>query len=205
MSLPATSLGQLSEHDARTLTDQIVGTLTTAHGLIVQAFQGRADLALGYVSWDAYCATEFAGNRMVRLDREQRREIVAEMRSVGMSTRAIGSALGTPQRTIADDVTGLSETAQTVTSLDGRRRPAQRVDRETGEVDPPARATPRRALPDAFFDASYDLTKAVERVTRLAEDDRFPQNAEQVAAKHRDDLIRARDALQGVINRLPSA
>lgn len=63
----------------------------------------------------------------------------------------------------------------------------------------------RRPLPDAFFDAAHDLIKAVERVTRLAEDDRFPQNAEQVTARHRSDLNRAIDALQSVVNRLPSA
>lgn len=70
---------------------------------------------------------------------------------------------------------------------------------------PEPKAPPRRALTDQFFDAAYDLTKAVERVGRLAADDRFPQNAEKVAAKHRSDLLHAIDGLQSVINRLPSA
>lgn len=89
--------------------------------------------------------------------------------------------------------------AHTVTGIDGKtyKRP---------DPKPAApKATPRRALPDQFFDAAYDLGKAVDRVVRLADDDRFPQNAEKVAAKHRNDLLQAIDGLQSVINRLPSA
>ena len=71
---------------------------------------------------------------MVRLDRHQRQAIVAEMRGAGMSTRAISAGLGTPQRTIADDVHRLSETAQSapemVVSLDGHRRPATHPPRQ---------------------------------------------------------------------------
>lgn len=63
----------------------------------------------------------------------------------------------------------------------------------------------RRPLPEAFWQASYDLTKVAERIARLADDDRFPQNAKQVATANRGDLLRAIDALQSVVNRLPSA
>lgn len=65
------------------------------------------------------------------------------------------------------------------------------------------RATPRRALPDQFFTATYDAVKKVESLHRLIGDDRFPQNAEKVAAKHRNDLLRTRDLLEQVINALP--
>lgn len=94
----------LSPADARALTDRIRQTLHVGHNLIVEAFKGSAWSVLGYSSWDAYCAGEFAGARMVRLDREQRREIVAEMRQAGMSSRAIASGLGTPARTVARDL-----------------------------------------------------------------------------------------------------
>lgn len=83
------------------------------------------------------------------------------------------------------------------------RRPVTGLDGKTYTRPPAApRATPRRPLPDQFFDAAYDMTRAVEKVARLTEDDRFPQNVEKVAAKHRSDLIRARDLLQQVIDRL---
>lgn len=124
----------LSATDARTLTDRIRGGLSVAYDGLVQAWEGRADLALGYESWDAYCAGEFTEGRMVRLDREQRREIVSSMRAAGMSTRAIGAGLGVPQSTVDRDVrstdpNGSVEPAS-VTSLDGRTRPATRPPRE---------------------------------------------------------------------------
>lgn len=66
------------------------------------------------------------------------------------------------------------------------------------------KAAPRRALPDQFFDAAYDLTKVTERIDRLVNDDRFPQNAEKVGAKHRADLLRAVELLSRALDRLPS-
>lgn len=60
-------------------------------------------------------------------------------------------------------------------------------------------ARPRRPITDAFRDASYDLVKAAERVSRLAADDRFPRNAEQVGRVCRHDLLRAADLVSAVI------
>ena len=62
----------------------------------------------------------------------------------------------------------------------------------------------RRPLTDAFRDAAWDLTKNVERLERLVLDDRFPRNAEQVARMSRNDLLRARDLLAAVIDRVPN-
>lgn len=78
-----------------------------------------------------------------------------------------------------------------------------RIAREKADPTKP-RATSRRGLPDSFFDAAYDLTKAAERVARLTADDRFPQNAETVAAKHRSDLLRAIELLSKALDRFPS-
>lgn len=63
----------------------------------------------------------------------------------------------------------------------------------------------RRPLTDTFHDTTHDLRKITERLVRLTEDDRFPHNAEKVATANRSDLLRAIDALQSVINRLPEA
>lgn len=71
---------------------------------------------------------------------------------------------------------------------------------------PAADTKPRRSpLPDSFWRATYDLTKKVESLTRLVDDDRFPQNAEKVATANRSDLVRAIDALQRVVDRLDRA
>lgn len=75
-----------------------------------------------------------------------------------------------------------------------------------GKTYTPREQKPRRKpITDAFFTASYDLGKRIESVHRLTEDDRFPQNAEKVAASHRNDLLRYRDLLEQVIDRLPEA
>lgn len=95
-------------------------------------------------------------------------------------------------------VTGLDGKAYT----DGRKytRPALTPQPQPAE---PATHPRRRALTDAFFDAVYDLIKKAESVHRLIEDDRFPQNAEKVAAKHRNDLLRTRDLIDQVLAQLP--
>lgn len=66
------------------------------------------------------------------------------------------------------------------------------------------RKSNRRPLVDAFRDAAYDLVKSVERVERLALDDRFPRNAEQVGRTCRADLLRAGDLLAAVVDRVPN-
>lgn len=64
--------------------------------------------------------------------------------------------------------------------------------------------TPRRKpITDSFADATTAMTKAVKRVEAIAADDRFDKNADQIAI-YASDLIRARDALQRVIEKLPS-
>lgn len=84
-------------------------------------------------------------------------------------------------------------------------RPAV-IGRDGKTYTPRTQSKPRRkSLPDSFFTATYDLGKRIESVHRLTEDDRFPQNAEKVATAHRNDLLRYRDLLEQVINRLPEA
>ncbi len=165
---------------------------------VIAAYAARDWEALGYESWDAYLDGEY-GEHRVRLPREQRREIVAGMSAAGMSTRAIGSAVGVHHDTVHRDVQATvgnptDGEPRTVLSLDGRERPASRrptdeivrvepgadevVDAEL--VDEPARPEPpkvkRRPLPEVFTDTSRDFARAAERLARLTEDDRFPKN-----------------------------
>lgn len=79
-----------------------------------------------------------------------------------------------------------------ITGIDGKR------------YTPPApRAPQRKPLTDEFRSASLDLDRIVGRVTKLADDDRFKKNADQISQSYLHDLIRARDALQRVIDQLP--
>ena len=213
--------------------------------LLEEAKEGNVHVALGYPSWPAYIA-DVMGDEPLRLSRDDRREIVHYLTGEGMSTRAIGSALGVGNKTIARDLLERSRVSNdtraaelhiphdpcpdeaptdvidaevvigdelrpstpaprvghrpTVTGLDGKTYAAPPpLDRRAAPLDPR-----RKPLTDAIFDAVYDLGKKAETVRRLIEDDRFPQNAEKVAAKHRNDLLRTRDLIDQVIALLPT-
>lgn len=197
----------------RSLAESIADRVDLLAAKVREARDGQAHAALGYGSWTAYVSAEFA-DVLPRLDREPRRELVAALAETGMSTRAIAPVVNASQRTISNDLSNVAHLASAhsvaETGPEGERDvpsvqsrpPVTGLDGKT-YTRPTPKTTPRRALPDQFFDAAFDLSKAVDRVARLADDDRFPQNAEKVAAKHRDDLIRARDALDGVIARMP--
>lgn len=59
----------------------------------------------------------------------------------------------------------------------------------------------RNPLPDQFFKAIYDLQKNIERVERLIEDDRFQQNKEQIALRHKSDLLRSAELLEELLHK----
>lgn len=65
-----------------------------------------------------------------------------------------------------------------------------------------APAPRRKPITDAFDSANLDVRRAVERVVRLAGDDRFTKNKDKIKASNLSDLVRVRDALNGVINQL---
>jgi hypothetical protein len=83
----------LTKEEARQLTNQIRAGLGLIWGLIVQAYEERADVALGYESWDLYCHVEFDAYHL-RVPRDDRKEVVKSMRAAGMNYREIESATG---------------------------------------------------------------------------------------------------------------
>lgn len=70
----------------------------------------------------------------------------------------------------------------------------------------PAPAVPtqqrRRPLPESFDTAVFNLKRAVDTVARLAADDRLEKNKDQISGSNLSDLVRVRDAINGVINTL---
>jgi len=155
------------------------------------------------------------------LTREQKRDLIADSLRADpqLSNREHAGRTGASHPTVAGVRNELEaderlESFTSRTSADGRERPASQPERpvvaaddgaEIVEDEPtPAESKQRRyPLPEAFWQATRDLTKVSQRIERLVEDDRFTRNADEVATLYRSDLIRARDALQGVINRLP--
>lgn len=130
---------EISHSQARDLTDRIKVGVEAIWELIKQAYQSRAWAALGYNSWDDYCTREFGTSR-IRLPREERQEVVASMREIGMSTRAIASATGDSPRTVrrAIDSAGAFAPPAPVTGTDGKTyTPKPRPEQEP-ESDTPA-------------------------------------------------------------------
>lgn len=197
--------------------------------LLKEAQERAVHEVLGFASWTAYLAATFADQPMV-LPTAERREIVGMLAAEGMSTRAIAPIVGVSDRTVSADMkaqvrndfapaplavdtsTGeITETAGAVSATTPQPAPAPApvtgLDGKT-YTRPAAPVVPqskRRPLADAIDDAAHDVTKAVERLARLLEDDRFPQNAEKVATRNRGDLLRAAEALAGVLDRLAAS
>lgn len=94
-------------------------------------------VTLGYQSWTAYVRDLF-GDEPLRLARDVRRELVAELADAGMSTRAIAPIVGVSHMQVANDVR-----EQGVKNFTPEPAPVESegftVNPTTGEViDPPA-------------------------------------------------------------------
>jgi hypothetical protein len=118
----------LDEADARRLTQRIHLVLSSVADqldkladLVAKAKAGDAHIAMGYRSWPAYVAGEFA-DLGVRLNRDDRRELVASLATMGMSTRAIAQVVGMSQATVNRDRPRESDDspAREVTGMDGK-------------------------------------------------------------------------------------
>ena len=201
MNLVARS--SMSADDARRLTERIRLTAHSArdsieklHVLVAEAKDGNAHEALGYASWTAYLA-DVLGEEPLRLARDQRQELVGYLSGEGMSTRAIAPIVGVSKSTVQNWTDETPTRPATVTSLDGRLRPATRpeppaaVDHATGEVLDQPRTTNRRAITDTARDLGLDLRKLADRMQRFNDDDRRPRNKDAVAAHLRHHLAHA--------------
>lgn len=202
--------------EARALTDQIKVAVSVSWQLVARAYVERAWAALGYGSWDDYMTREFGDSRL-RLPREERDEVVASLREQGLSVRAIAAATGTGRGTVARTLAGvpngtpeqsaidvtpdLFDTAPTPDESPVEPVAVKGTDGKT--YAPKAKATPKRsALPDAAMKAGHELRKATERLNRIAEDDRFNANKEQVATHLRGHLQYAVEVCQDLLDQL---
>ena len=112
---------------AQLLTRQLRDALQLAVDLVQRAIEGRAWLALGYESWADYCAAELPqlAELVKRAPVDERRGVVVALRDAGHSLRAIAQPLGLAPNTVRADLAAAgADQLATVTSLDGRVRPA---------------------------------------------------------------------------------
>src|SRR5690625_1045243 len=140
---------------ARDLTNKIRAGLEGVYQLIVQAFQQRVWLSLGYGSWDEYVRREF-GNLSLRPPLEDREEVVQSLRDSGLSTRAIGSATHLSEATVRRTLAGASNDARDesaahepskVVGLDGKQYSP------TKPAGSPIMNSPDSGVLDAVLDA----------------------------------------------------
>ena len=114
----------LTASQARALTEQIRSKMGDLMTLITKAHMGRADLALGYESWEDYVAGEFK-HAPLSVPREQRKPVHVLLRKQGMSPRAIAPLTGVSERTVHNDLTASKNCEPDleyppVTGLDGK-------------------------------------------------------------------------------------
>lgn len=117
-----------SEAEARELTEELKGDYGALQVKISTAWQGRIWLALGYESWQDYLDEEFK-DVSLRPPRELEEQVVAELRSAGMSTRGIASATEMSEPTVRRRIEATAsndavEMPDRVIGLDGKSRPA---------------------------------------------------------------------------------
>lgn len=99
----------LTEADARRLTERIrtaLDRVSTAWAdlaeRITEAYQRRADLALGYGSWSEYAEAELKPSEGLAAD--VRRQLVGMLSAQGMSTRAIAPVVGITDRGVRKSI-----------------------------------------------------------------------------------------------------
>ena len=133
---PATGeVVELTEAEARRLTERIRSALdrvSTAWAdlaeRITEAYQRRADLALGYGSWSEYAEAELKPAEGLAAD--VRRQLVGMLSAAGMSTRAIAPTVGASRMAVHRDLVA------GVTERDTPPAAPERINPATGEVVP---------------------------------------------------------------------
>ena len=97
--------------------------LSAAVQLLDELYAGRAWVALGLPSWDALCEQELPELKQL-LTVGEKRALVVDLRSKGLSLRAAAAPAGVSVGTAKTWTDDAGVQLATVTSLDGRSRPA---------------------------------------------------------------------------------
>jgi hypothetical protein len=199
MVADATVTGQ----EARRRRDRIKLLLTSMTeqtnkvvAILEEAQTNEDHLALGYASWTAYIAGEYAG-LLAELKSGNRREVVGSLTSAGIPTRAIAEIVGVDHSTVVRDQRQVVQGAppdhqdgvdRRVTGRDGKSYtvPSRPV------VEPKERR--RGPLPDDYWRALHNLDKAARRLAKLHADDRFMANRKALFGRY-DSWLSDIDAL----------
>ncbi len=204
----------LSKGEAERMTQEIK---LTASGIRNNLFKLRnqIDVAkksnvwamLGFSSWTAWLSDTLSDEPM-RVSREERLELVGYLAGEGLSARAIAPIVGIGKSQAAKDIAEVSTSGHDNPGLPGMvdaepvapeaaEPPAPVVHGLDGKTytKPNLRAVTLTAITDDARAAGVALRKAIERLDRIRNDERFPGYREQILADMTEHLGYARDVL----------
>ena len=181
--------------------------------LLVEAQREGDHETMGYRSWPEYIAALFSDTPLMRLSRDERKVIVADLAEQGMSSRAIAPVVGASRDTVQKDIRSsgrnLPDAPRTVKSIDGIERTFQprpaatpaTADHDTGE-NADDRKPKAEAITAQFNSAVVDLNRLMDRLHRITEQDAYTRNADKIATLYKADIDRAISDLTHIANTL---
>lgn len=220
---PAGVVRLLSAGEAQRLTQRIKLAASSIReglfklqNLVDEAKNSNAWKILGFASWTAYLV-DTLGDEPMRVSKERRQELVGYLSGEGLSSRAIAPIVGVDRKTVDRDIAGGANVppADNATESEPRHPRLAVVDLGSGEVtdaEPeerkvtgldgksytrPTKPVTERRIPltDDAHNAGYTLRKAIERLDRIRNDDRFERNRAEILKDLRPHLDFARDVL----------
>lgn len=182
--------------------------------LIAEGRRRQVWVGMKMRSLEEWLSATFSDTPLMRLSRDERKVIVADLAEQGMSSTAIAPVVGATDRTVRRDIesrTNVRDEPRVVKSIDGvertfQPRPAPEpvtVDHDTGEItQPEPRKRPRRPIHETARTAAMNLREAADRLGIEVHDDRFPAIAEELAPQLRNQLAYVIETCQGYLDEL---
>jgi hypothetical protein len=212
---PTGVLRILSQREAERMTQEIK---LTASGIRNNLFKLRNQIDVaknsnvwamtGFSSWTAWLSDTLSEEPM-RVSREERLELVEYLAGEGLSARAIAPIVGIGKSQVAKDIAEVSTSGHENPALPGMPDEVEDVTPRAPEVSTPVvhgldgktypkpnlRVVTATAITDDARAAGIALRKAIERLDRIRNDERFPGYREQILADMTEHLGYARDVL----------
>lgn len=143
--------------------------------------ENRAWEVKGYSSWDEMRTAEYTNIAGVTAPRAERPELVARFRNAGLTQRETAATLGVSRPTVQRHDTPTYSKASN-DAFDEDVIDAEVIEDEPvpefGQIEP---SRPRRRpIADLLREAGADLDRAIERIERIAQDDRYGSNVDLI-------------------------
>lgn len=193
---PFAGIATMTPDVAADVTAWIRNSLADVDLALAFAYEHQVWRHLEHRSWEDYCAAEFDGLALIRLPRPDRQQLHAKLRAAGMPLRAIAAATGSAINTVRSDLES-AQLYQADTPADVADEEvvtpevvAHRVVGADGKAYPATTGKRRRApLQDDVRKSTWEIEKAVTRLTRVRADDRFRSNRDAIVNMTRTRIV----------------